>query len=94
MALLILLLVMANLTIYLSTLPAVAVPEPARRTGSEPIQVLMIYLLSFLLGQDQVQVAELVPEVALTQGFAVRDAEVLASGERLEHREVTRVRLV
>src|SRR5918998_4394439 len=37
-ALLILLLVMANPTIYLSILPAVAVPGPARRTGSEWMQ--------------------------------------------------------
>src|SRR5215211_5454006 len=40
------------------------------------------------------QVAELVPEVSLSQGFAVRDPEVLATGERFEHRQVARAWLV
>ena len=46
------------------------------------------------LWQDQVQVAELVPEVTLAQGLAIRGPEVLASGESLEHRQVARARLV
>src|ERR687893_1595753 len=34
------------------------------------------------------QIAELVPEVAFSQGFAVRGSQVLAAGQRFEHREV------
>src|SRR5215212_8301667 len=40
------------------------------------------------------QVAELVPEIALMQGFAVGDAQVLAACEGFEHREVGGARLV
>ena len=40
------------------------------------------------------QVAELVPEVASPQGFLVCKLQVLALGERFEHRQVARARLV
>src|SRR5215213_1329741 len=40
------------------------------------------------------QIAELVPEVAFLQSFAVGKLEVPATCERLEHREVARARLM
>src|SRR4028118_2155092 len=44
--------------------------------------------------QDQMQVPELVPEVALFQGLPVGDPEVAASGYRFEQPEVGGARLV
>src|SRR5205085_3196541 len=38
--------------------------------------------------EEQMQIAELVPEVALAQGFPVCGLEVRAAGDRFEHREM------
>src|SRR6266542_2003433 len=47
-----------------------------------------------LLWQYQVQVAELVPEVAAVERRAIRLLQVAAAGDRLQHRQVRRLWLV
>src|SRR5260221_5361015 len=54
-------------------------PSPAQRGG---------------LRQDEVQVAELVPEIVLPQGLRVGEAQVRAPRERFEHGEMAGLRLV
>ena len=44
--------------------------------------------------QNQMHIAELVPQVSLTQGFGICNAEMLTSGQRFEHRQVGGARLV
>src|SRR5260221_14669748 len=54
-------------------------PSPAQRGG---------------LRQDEVQVAELVPEIVLPQGLRGGEAQVRAPRERFEHGEMGGLRLV
>ena len=46
------------------------------------------------LGQDEMQVTELVPEVPLNEGGVVRVGEQFAPDHGLEHQQVRRDRLV
>ena len=39
-------------------------------------------------------VTEFVPQILLAQRLSIRDSQMLATGERLEHREVRRARFV
>ena len=45
-------------------------------------------------GQDQVEIAELVPEVAALDGGSIRHLQVLPPGDRREHVQVRGFRLV
>lgn len=68
--------------------------QPAHDERGMSLRAHHAVLVLLALRQQQVQVAELMPEIAPAQGRAVDSGEMLAAGQRFQHRQMRRSRLV